>query len=209
MKQIIHQLREINFLKTGKNTLHFSGNTEWHNKLMKELHSKAKSNESVEVLDLVKDKTSCQIKILVTNGKKKHMEILSLKATSPKRSVLNVLQTTDKTVSANNFSKQDYYQHERYELIKLIGEESFKALMTGGKVKVWRNTTPHNYWIETKTGQMLWHSKDFNVPKLYLFDEKNGAEKVSYGSSLMAGNDAGMACSSERTLKEEFLTAWK
>ena len=36
-------------------------------------------------------------------------------------------------------------------------------------LKIWRRSSPHNWWIESKRGKQLWHSGGVGVPDLRLF----------------------------------------
>lgn len=71
------------------------------------------------------------------------------------------------------------------DLIKLkkhIGLRAYAALRRGAKLHVWRRSSPHNWWIENKKGEMLWHSDGWgDHPNLNIFlIESHSNEKIEY-----------------------------
>lgn len=60
------------------------------------------------------------------------------------------------------------------QLKSIVGGHAFRALRSGRPLKIWRRSTPHNWFIEDARGQgMLWHSQEGaqrRIPNLALFD---------------------------------------
>lgn len=59
-------------------------------------------------------------------------------------------------------------------LRKLIGPNAFRALKErDATLKIWRNPSPHNWWVEGKSGKTYWHSDSSwatrRTPDLKLF----------------------------------------
>lgn len=48
---------------------------------------------------------------------------------------------------------------ELKELRSIIGAGATRSLQTTGVLKIWKRSSPHNWWVESKRGDMLWHSK--------------------------------------------------
>lgn len=72
-------------------------------------------------------------------------------------------------------------------LSEVIGPRAMRALKEDRAVlKIWRQSTPHNWWIESKKGLQLWHSGTTDgsdlptyLPNLKLFYEvEESDEKV-------------------------------
>ncbi len=53
----------------------------------------------------------------------------------------------------------------------LIGGAAYRALLRGCPLQVWRNSSPHNYWVDSKRGRghALWHSWEREYPDMGLF----------------------------------------
>lgn len=45
------------------------------------------------------------------------------------------------------------------QLRSIIGQGALRSLQTTGTLKIWKRSSPHNWWVESKRGNMLWHSK--------------------------------------------------
>ena len=59
-------------------------------------------------------------------------------------------------------------------LKSLIGSRAYRALLNGRPLEIWRQSTPHNWFIETKKGgDFLWHSDDCPryLPNLCIFEK--------------------------------------
>lgn len=87
-------------------------------------------------------------------------------------------------------------------LKKMIGEKGYRALREGRAVlRIWRNSSPHNWWVESKRGIMYWHSssEDFIRPPLSLFVkvEDSKDKVIQYW-----GSDSGMPQESTYLLRE-------
>lgn len=92
---------------------------------------------------------------------------------------------------------------QRYNDLKsLIGSRAYNYLRRGGFLRIWRCSSPHNIWIETKKGDYLWHSESDRsirkVPDLSLFEEVYSSDKrvVKY-----FGSDSGIPEGSLYVLK--------
>jgi hypothetical protein len=89
---------------------------------------------------------------------------------------------------------------ELKRLKRLIGGWAYRALLRGKPLECWRNSTPHNYWIDGSK-DFLWHSDeyDYEIPNLRLFDAayESGEKVIQYW-----GSDSGMPRSSHYVLKD-------
>lgn len=92
------------------------------------------------------------------------------------------------------------------KLKEVVGWRAVKALRSRTAVlKIWRNSSPHNWWVESKTGRMLWHSASERprwLPGLGMF------ELVSDSKELVVfywGSDSGQPCQSIYRLKNRFV----
>lgn len=89
------------------------------------------------------------------------------------------------------------------QLKKAVGARAYRYLRRGGFLKCWRQTTPHNWFIETKKGDILWHSEPGTLfPRLKAFEKKHDSDQkvIQYW-----GADSGSPSLSMYSLKEEFL----
>lgn len=49
--------------------------------------------------------------------------------------------------------------NELKDLRKIVGVGAVKSLRLGKSLlKIWRRSSPHNWWIENTKGNILWHS---------------------------------------------------
>lgn len=56
--------------------------------------------------------------------------------------------------------KQTKLLDPKSKLISIIGEDAFKTLLNGGVLKIWRASSPHNYYIQSLgSNKYIWHSK--------------------------------------------------
>lgn len=90
------------------------------------------------------------------------------------------------------------------QLKRHVGLNAYRALRRGAILHVWRRSSPHNWWIENKRGEMLWHSDGWgDRPDTSIFmlrsDSKN---KIEHSIVHSCG---GLSESSEYVLKPEFL----
>lgn len=86
--------------------------------------------------------------------------------------------------------------HERLRsLRKILGTGAVRSLQMRKSVfKVWRRTTPHNWWVENKKGETLWHSCDgYLRPDLHMFFElvKDTETRIWTGRPDIIGSDEG------------------
>jgi len=90
------------------------------------------------------------------------------------------------------------------KLKKHIGLRGYAALRRGSVLHVWRRSSPHNWWIENKKGDMLWHSDGWgDHPDLEMFlVRSHSGNKIEYHP---IHNDGFKPESSEYVLKPEFL----
>ena len=72
----------------------------------------------------------------------------------------------------------------------IVGAKAFHALRCGCRLYIWRQSTPHNWYIETSRGNTLWHSAPGEPsPNLAMFTEvETSAEHVC----AYWGSDSGM-----------------
>src|SRR3546814_20596452 len=81
----------------------------------------------------------------------------------------------------------------------LSGDAAYRYLRRGGRLRVWRRTSPHNWFIENRHGETLWHvGEDRRIPDLRLFEiaSESSARICSYW-----GSDSGMPDSCSYTLR--------
>ena len=86
-------------------------------------------------------------------------------------------------------------------LREIVGLRAFRALRCGCRLFIWRQSSPHNWFIETSRGQMLWHSSPGEPrPALSAFVEvETSQERVcSYW-----GRDSGLPSLSAYRLRIE------
>jgi len=94
-------------------------------------------------------------------------------------------------------------------LKKVVGRSAWRALRERGAfLKIWRNSTPHNWWVEGKRGKMYWHSdssgpKQYERPPLRFFTpiEESKEKVVNYSLLGRRGRDCGQPCSTTYVLK--------
>lgn len=78
--------------------------------------------------------------------------------------------------------KFDEYKH----LKKMVGKDAYRALTERGAfLRIWRNTTPYNYWVEGRSGRTYWHSQNegpnrFSRPHLSLFIKVEESKQKVY-----------------------------
>lgn len=75
-------------------------------------------------------------------------------------------------------------------LRKVIGVGPTRSLRLGCSVlKIWRRSSPHNWWVENKRGNMLWHSGEgCPRPNLGLFElVKHSDRLIGDGLPASAG----------------------
>ena len=67
----------------------------------------------------------------------------------------------------------DGIQVDLLKLRLMVGPHAFKALRQGLPLQRWRGTSPHNWWVENRRGDQLWHSDTVNWghhPDLFMFE---------------------------------------
>lgn len=99
------------------------------------------------------------------------------------------------------------------ELVKLrdvVGEEALRSLRSARHtvLRIWRRSTPHNWWVENRRGTMLWHSceEDRLRPDLRLFDLVEHSEQPIIYPGRMRCSDHGSPEESRYRLKAEYCT---
>ena len=95
---------------------------------------------------------------------------------------------------------------ELRELCGLIGPGALRSLQTSGRLHIWRRSSPHNWWVESKRGEQLWHSADRPrlLPDIRLFDKVEDSEYAIITGSWLAGSDEGRPESSTYRLKRKY-----
>lgn len=55
------------------------------------------------------------------------------------------------------------------ELRAIVGTGGVRSLQTTGTLKIWKRSSPHNWWIESKRHDQVWHSRTTydEGPRLY------------------------------------------
>lgn len=95
-----------------------------------------------------------------------------------------------------------------HDLRKILGNGAVRSLrMRKSVLKVWRRTTPHNWWVENRRGKMLWHSHEREPrPNLYaLFElQENSKTRIWTGCPDIMGSDEGAPEQSIFQLKKMF-----
>lgn len=215
-----HQQKEIlTYMTVGR--LYTSINDD--HRLWKSVRKIVESNsdKKVKLLNLFQDtdKRELSVELLIKDSKKTVCHLLTLRSTKSK-SFLTKKERSSKMILKSELptkklkTKNDYFEYRKQKLLDLIGEEAFNGLLDGGSLKVWRNSSPHNYWIESKEGNQLWHrdtEKIFNsIPDQSLFVlSYESSDKVSYYGSLFPGSDLGKPQESCLKLRPEFIKAWR
>lgn len=74
---------------------------------------------------------------------------------------------------------------------EIVGERAFRCLRRGGYLQVWRNSSPHNWWVETTRREMLWHSSDDRAERV--LPSLSGFESVRQEGRVIQywGGDSG------------------
>lgn len=89
------------------------------------------------------------------------------------------------------------------ELRKLVGNYAYRRLQMGkATLQQWRGSTPHNWFVQSSTGNMLWHRNEYGpIPNRSLFrlasetKEKiapsfvHSAGGLSFGSTYVLRDD--------------------
>lgn len=90
------------------------------------------------------------------------------------------------------------------ELRKHIGGWALRALRNGtAKLQLWRGSSPHNWWVETDKGNVLWHSNESgDHPDLAMFTLDSQSEKRVPPSILH--RDGGLPYQASYALRPEF-----
>lgn len=91
------------------------------------------------------------------------------------------------------------------ELKRVIGYKAYNALLKHkATLRIWRNSTPHNWWVQGKRGKYYWHSeRGKSLPPLSLFELiENSSDVVTYyGKSK--GSDDGLPMESVYKLRSK------
>ena len=85
-------------------------------------------------------------------------------------------------------------EHYLRELRKILGTGTVRSLQAGTAVfKVWRRTTPHNWWVENQKGEYVWHSGERGTPRpdlWRLFDlVEDSPNRIITGHPEIIGSD--------------------
>lgn len=86
-------------------------------------------------------------------------------------------------------------------LLNLVGPKAMRSLKhRNGVLKIWRNSSPHNWWVESAKGKMYWHSssEDWIRPNLSNFELVDEEGKIV----PYFGKDSGKPVLSIYKLKE-------
>lgn len=90
------------------------------------------------------------------------------------------------------------------KLKKHVGLRAYAALRRGAVLHCWCCSSPHNYWVENRKGDYVWHSDGWgDRPNLSMFIEvKQSIRRIA---SSWVHSDGGKPESSDFKLKPEFL----
>ncbi len=98
---------------------------------------------------------------------------------------------------------KELVEHRLKQLRKLIGTQVVRSLQRGmSVVKEWRRTTPHNWWVENRKGDVLWHSNDRERPDILMLEIVAHSENKIVTGSWLAGGDEGKPEESTYRLKK-------
>lgn len=141
-------------------------------------------------------------------------------ARGPKRSKMDMFENAPDPV--NSWTKvakivQDHRAAQDRKLTRLrgiIGTGPTRSLQLGCSVlKVWRRSTPWNWWVENKHGKTLWHSNEYAPVRLdlQLFERVNDSDhRIGDGlqglSRALLGSECGKPEQTIYKLKQEFMT---
>lgn len=94
------------------------------------------------------------------------------------------------------------------DLRKLIGTGALRSLqMQKATLKIWRRSSPHNWFVENKQGKMLWHSSenDRHLPCLDVFAlVRHSSQCIWTGCPEIVGSDEGASELSIYRLKKRY-----
>lgn len=91
------------------------------------------------------------------------------------------------------------------DCLEIVGPRAFKYLRRGGVLNRWRRSSPHNWWIETKKGEQLWHSEDRRRPSTHIFKVKHNSKNlIITGCRWLIGADEGAPELTTYVLKNKF-----
>lgn len=82
-------------------------------------------------------------------------------------------------------------QNDLRKLRKIIGVGAVRSLQSGALLRIWRRSTPHNWWINSKQGKLVWHSEGRNYPDLRMFERVGDSRERIMTGSWLAGSDEG------------------
>lgn len=104
-------------------------------------------------------------------------------------------------------SASEEMKQTKEQLKDIIGGWALRALLGGRPLQIWRNSTPHNWWVDSADGHNnLWHSDEYDCrrPDLRLFDNiKNNGKVIQYW-----GSDSGLPRHSFYVLKPKIIKDW-
>jgi len=92
----------------------------------------------------------------------------------------------------------------KLNLKSIIGKKAYHYLRCGGYLKIWRCSSPHNWFIETTNGNILWHSHE-GEPKPCIWEYFDKVKDSNKQIIQYWGSDSGMPELSIYKLKEIFL----
>lgn len=111
-------------------------------------------------------------------------------------------------LSQRLISKPDSISLDLKDLRKLIGAGALRSLqMRKSTLKIWRRSSPHNWFVENKHGNMLWHSSEINrhLPRLEMFAlVRHSSRRIWTGCPEIVGSDEGACELSIYKLKKRY-----
>lgn len=107
----------------------------------------------------------------------------------------------NKTITNSNISE---IKKNLRALQLTVGRYAYEQLRSGkASVHLWRGSTPHNCWVESKSGNTLWHSSDYDRPPMKMFEiVTESKERINHS---WIHSDGGHPFESIYSLKPEYL----
>lgn len=111
---------------------------------------------------------------------------------------------------SKNEDTSETQEHLR-QLRKIIGAGATRSLqLRCSMLKIWRRSSPYNWWVENKRGESLWHSSDDRsdrvVPPLDMFEVLEHSKRAvgCYWPGIVSAKEAASPELSEYRLKTRY-----
>ncbi len=91
---------------------------------------------------------------------------------------------------------KELIEYRLKQLRRVVGVQVVRSLQKHKSVlKEWRRSTPHNWWVENRKGNMLWHSSEDRskrqTPDTIMFEIVKHSKNLIITGSWLAGRDEG------------------